>query len=334
MVNASPLVDRRRKRPGSPTTTVQAITNSLSRIGGIPLIIATTCLFSILISLTAPPSESELTTEELRQFKFQNDYHIVRSAKQRRYLLQDGGQDVFDPESGVLSENLWHRQLSLRTNAVNPIKQAEREKKRKEARRLSFGNKNWSRVAMELEEELNTMDGRLMRRMAIIPRYTDKHHFEDCVGTTIEECQSIIDVYVQAHPDDFNNQTTLMMDIRKVRELTDESYYKVVLRTNTAGTKVYGIFDDGVVHYPWSWKVNGVDSTIGPWDCDDKGEVMGPVECCGMIHDDVPTMDDNGNYLACFVEEPVGGPNNPEREDRAIVVTDGNGMVIRAPIAH
>lgn len=65
------------------------------------------------------------------------------------------------------------------------------------------------------------------------------------MGTTIEECQVIIDAYVQAHPEDFNNQTTLLMDIRKVRELTDESYYKVVLRTNIAGTHVYGIFDDG-----------------------------------------------------------------------------------------
>jgi hypothetical protein len=45
-------------------------------------------------------------------------------------------------------------------------------------------------------------------------------------------------------------------------------------------------------------------------------------------------MDDSGKYLACFVEEPVGGPNNPEREDRAIVVTDSIGIVARAPIAH
>ena len=30
----------------------------------------------------------------------------------------------------------------------------------------------------------------------------------------------------------------------------------------------------------------------------------------------------------------MGGPNNPEREDRAIVVTDGAGRVVRAPVAH
>lgn len=62
--------------------------------------------------------------------------------------------------------------------------------------------------------------------------------------------------------------------------------------------------------------------------------MMSPAECCTLIQNDVTSMDDQGNYLACFVEEPVGGPNNPEREDRAIVVTDGAGKVVRAPIAH
>ena len=53
-----------------------------------------------------------------------------------------------------------------------------------------------------------------------------------------------------------------------------------------------------------------------------------------MIQTDVDRTDDNGNFLACFVEEPVGGPDNPEREDRAIVVTDGGYMIVRAPVAH
>ena len=125
-----------------------------------------------------------------------------------------------------------------------------------------------------------------------------------------------------------------MLDIRKIREITDQSYYKVVLRTNTPGTRVYGIFDDGVVYYPWPWRVNGVDTTIGPWDCDETGNFLTPEECCSKIQEDVQAADDNGNYLACFVEEPVGGPHNPERGNRAIVVTDGNGKVIRAPVAH
>ena len=125
-----------------------------------------------------------------------------------------------------------------------------------------------------------------------------------------------------------------MLDIRKIREITDDSYYKVVLRTNKAGTKVYGIFDDGQVFYPWPWRVNGVDTTIGPWDCDESGVPLTPEECCAKIQEDVPDPDENEHYLACFVEEPVGGPHNPKRGNRAIVVTDGNGKVIRSPIAH
>ncbi len=118
-----------------------------------------------------------------------------------------------------------------------------------------------------------------------------------------------------------------------MREQTDLSYYKVVLRTNTAGTEIYGIYDDGVVYYPWPWRVNGVDMEIGPWDCDEGG-AMTPEDCCRKIQLDVSYPDDNGNYIACFVEEPVGGPHNPERDDRAIVVTDGKGTVVRAPVAH
>ncbi|KAL7546156.1 hypothetical protein ACHAWF_009498 [Thalassiosira exigua] len=173
-----------------------------------------------------------------------------------------------------------------------------------------------------------------MRRMAVIPRYADKHHFEECVGKTIEECQVLVDSYVTSHTTEFNNQTTLMLDIRKIRELTDESYYKVVLRTNVPGTKVYGIFDTGEVFYPWPWRVNGQDVTIGPWSCVEDGNLLSPEACCTLIQDDVNYADDNNNFLACFVEEPVGGPHNPELEDRAIVVTDGEGKVLRAPIAH
>lgn len=163
---------------------------------------------------------------------------------------------------------------------------------------------------------------------------TDKHHFEECVGQTIEECQTLIDIFVQANPDQFNNQTSLWLDIRKIRELTDMSYYKVVIRTNEVGNQAYGIFDDGVIYYPWPWRAGGQDTSIGPWDCQELGVYMSPADCCAMIQADVPQADDSGNYLACFVEEPVGGPNNPEREDRAIVVTDGTGKVVRAPVAH
>jgi hypothetical protein len=170
-----------------------------------------------------------------------------------------------------------------------------------------------------------------------IPVKADKHHFEECVGKTIEQCQTLIDAYVVDHPEDFKGQDSLWLDIRKIRELTDASYYKVVLRTNVAGNKVYGLFDDGMVYYPWPWKVNGIDMDIGPWSCKSESspdDFLSPQECCAKIQDDVTAMDDSGKYLACFVEEPVGGPNNPEREDRAIVVTDSIGIVARAPVAH
>ncbi|EJK45436.1 hypothetical protein THAOC_35946 [Thalassiosira oceanica] len=336
-------VDRRRRRPPSSTSFGSAsndcpakFTAYARRVGAVPLIVATTCLLSILIQVAF--RNTPHTSEEMIQ-KFHNDYVNARSMKQRRSLLQvrDGEQDAFDPENGVISENLWRRQLSVvRTENTLAVKRKEeRMKLRADERRARFGEKHWAgRITKELSDEFGADSGRPMKRMAIIPRYTDKHHFEDCVGTTIEECQVIIDAYVQAHPEDFNNQTTLLMDIRKVRELTDESYYKVVLRTNIAGTHVYGIFDDGVVHYPWQWVVNNVPTEIGPWDCDDGGNMMSPAECCTLIQNDVTSMDDQGNFLACFVEEPVGGPNNPERQDRAIVVTDGAGKVVRAPIAH
>lgn len=215
----------------------------------------------------------------------------------RRFLLNhDVGEDALD----VGLDNVWKRQLRA---------QEEGGKK--------------------------SMAGDMQRRMAVIPRYADKHHFDECVGKTVSECQILIDSYVTAHPDDFNDQTTLLLDIRKMREWTDDSYYKVVLRTNTDGTEVYGIFDDGQVYYPWPWRVEGEDKVIGPWDCSGDGiTYLSPAECCQLIQSDVVWQDDNQHYLACFVEEPVGGVHNPEREDRAIVVIDAGGEVVRAPVAH
>lgn len=118
--------------------------------------------------------------------------------------------------------------------------------------------------------------------------------------------------------------------MRKLREETDTSYYKVVLTTNLEGTLVEGIYADGMIYYPWGWQVAGEVTEVGPWDCAAKT----PEECCEMIQLDVPEMDDQGNYMACFVEEPVGGAHNPEHEDRAIGVSDNLGKIVRAPIYH
>jgi len=219
-----------------------------------------------------------------------------QQTQQRRFLL-----------NGSYQENVWKKQPRVQEKGV--------------------------KKSMATGDIASDGDG---RRMALIPRYADKHHFEECVGKTIAECQVLIDTFVAANPEQFNNQTTLLLDIRKMRELTDDSYYKVVLRTNLDGSEVYGIFDDGMVYYPWPWRVEGEDKTIGPWDCggDGGGGYLSPPECCQMIQEDVVWQDDNQHYLACFVEEPVGGPNNPEREDRAIVVIDSKGVVVRSPRAH
>lgn len=158
----------------------------------------------------------------------------------------------------------------------------------------------------------------------------NKHHFENCVGDTIASCQDKINAYVADHPGNFNGRTSLNLSVRKLREETDTSYYKVVLTTNVNGTLVDGIYADGMIYYPWGWQVSGVTADVGPWDCSAKT----PEECCETIQLEVPEMDDQGNYIACFVEEPVGGAHNPEKEDRAIGVADSGGKIIRAPIYH
>jgi len=238
-----------------------------------------------------------------------NDSSIyITQQEQRRFLQANFDETLVD---GDHEENIWRRQL--------------RARKQKNGRKL---------VQQQQQQVEGGLPEHIGRKMAAIPQYTDRFHFEDCVGKTVEECQTIIDTTVLANPEEFNNQTSLIMDLRKIREQLDISYYKVVLRTNIQGTEVTGILDDGVVYYPWPWVVNGQPNSIGPWDCAQGGVNMSPQQCCEMIQEDVTLPDDNGNYLACFVEEPVGGPNNPVMDNRAIVIVDSGGKVARAPINH
>lgn len=243
---------------------------------------------------------------------------------QRRYLTNE--EHVID----VGEENVWDRQLRARKSSLR------RQQQQKRVQPRFVGSNRQLTAAIETDYDIVDANGeRPMRRMADLPiRYPDKHHFEECVGKTLAECQTLVDLFVQSNPSMFNNQTTLLFDIRKIRELTDESYYKVVLRTNMPGNKVYGVFDDAMVYYPWPWKMAGVDTPIGPWDCQVNGTVMTPQDCCNMIQEDVSESDEYGNFLVCFVEEPVGGPHNPEQDNRAIVVSDATGVVVRAPVAH
>mmetsp|Transcript_24867 Transcript_24867/g.53646 ORF Transcript_24867/g.53646 Transcript_24867/m.53646 type:complete len:301 (+) Transcript_24867:44-946(+) len=299
---AKTKTDRRRKRrsPSSVEATSWAV---------IPLILSAGFILSFLLAFCS--NEAQRFDDGV--FPNPTNNNQQQQQQQRRFLLNE--ERVVDVG---LEENTWHRQLRVRKQQGNNNNNNKRQLKA---------------VAADSDGKIEGSDGQPMRRMALIPRYTDKHKFDECVGKTLEECQTLIDTFVTANPDQFNNQTTLMMDIRKIRELTDDSYYKVVIRTNLAGDKSLGIFDDGMIYYPWPWRVGGVDRTIGPWDCD-VGTPLTVSECCQMIQQAVPDMDDNGHYMACFVEEPVGGPNNPEREDRAIVVTNANGKVVRPPVAH
>mmetsp|Transcript_39190 Transcript_39190/g.81973 ORF Transcript_39190/g.81973 Transcript_39190/m.81973 type:complete len:301 (+) Transcript_39190:86-988(+) len=245
---------------------------------------------------------------------------MANQQKGRRFLANDEEQNKNSPKN---DENVWDRKLRVRKDQ----NQKQSEPKTSD----NVWSRSMAAAAIEAgdDRDLDSMKRRLPQEQTF-PTYEDKHHFEECIGRSVPQCQSLIDTYVSANPEEFNNQTTLLLDIRKIRELTDASYYKVVLRTDMEGEHVAGIFDDGQVFYPWPWTVHEKDLDIGPWDCKD----METPECCRMIQEDVPDPDDVGNFLACFVEEPVGTTNNPARDDRAITIIDGEGMVVRAPIAH
>eukprot|EP00985_Skeletonema_marinoi_P004338 scaffold1898_cov125-Skeletonema_marinoi.AAC.1 len=222
----------------------------------------------------------------------------------------------------LISDNVWEaelqaRQLRLTGNNLNKKQRVQIERKRMLEEDVASG---------EPSDNIWSSKG----RGPPTSRYIDKHRFEDCVGETIASCQDMINAYVANHTESFNNRTSLNLSVRKLREETDLSYYKVVLTTNLNGTLVEGIYSDGMIYYPWGWRVSGEVTDVGPWDCAEKT----PEECCETIQLDVPEMDDQGNYIACFVEEPVGGTHNPELEDRAIGVADSGGKIIRAPIYH
>jgi len=235
--------------------------------------------------------------------------------EQRRNLLSNF--DVAGPE-----ENIWRRNL-----------RAKRQRTKKNAERKLQQGGDTLLMTDSPEGEANPM-----KRMAVIDRYSDRYHFDDCVGETIADCEAIINAKVMiaqiTESGEFNNQTSLTMDIRKIRELTDYSYHKVVIRTNLDGDQADGIFEDGMIYYPWPWMVGGVGQDIGPWSCQESGVHDSPAACCTKIQEDIDYPDDNGNYIACYVEEPVGGPNNPVMENRVIVVVGGDSKVVRAPINH
>lgn len=260
----------------------------------------------LILSISNITEESNITQEQ---------------AKRRRYLLSNFDETLIDG-SGP-EENIWRRNL-----------RAKRRRTKKNAERKLLQQDDTPTLMTDSPEgEANPM-----KRMAVIDRYADRYHFDDCVGETIADCEAIINAKVMiaqiTESGEFNNQTSLTMDIRKIRELTDYSYHKVVIRTNLDGDQADGIFEDGMIYYPWPWMVNGVAQDIGPWSCQETGVHDSPAACCTKIQEDIDYPDDNGNYIACYVEEPVGGPNNPIIDGRVIVVVGADQKVVRSPINH
>ena len=228
---------------------------------------------------------------------------------------------TINQEQAKPEENIWRRNL-----------RAKRQRTKKNAeRKLLQGDTT-------LMTDSPDGEANPMKRMAVLDRYSDRFHFDDCVGETIADCEAIINAKVMiaqiTESGEFNNQTSLTMDIRKIRELTDYSYHKVVIRTTLDGDQADGIFEDGMIYYPWPWMFSGVGQDIGPWSCQENGVHVSPAACCTKIQEDIDYPDDNGNYIACYVEEPVGGPNNPIMDGRVIVVVGANQKVVRPPVNH
>ena len=180
--------------------------------------------------------------------------------QERRFLLSNL-DDVAGPE------NIWRRNL-----------RAKRRRTKKNTERKLLQGDTPTLMTDSPEGEANPM-----KRMAVIDRYADRYHFDDCVGETIADCEALINAQVQialiTESGEFNNQTSLTMDIRKIRELTDYSYHKVVIRTNLDGDQADGIFEDGMIYYPWPWMVNGVGQDIGPWSCQESPSLCWFVVC-------------------------------------------------------
>ena len=103
----------------------------------------------------------------------------------------------------------------------------------------------------------------------------------------------------------------------KERQITDEHYYKVVLVTDREKTKVVGPEGFGEVTYPFPWRYQGKQMSVGPWDCQPAGEVLSVKKCCDKIVNSVPCPDDLGNCMSCHVQ-----PGYVQGKDRVITQPD------------
>jgi hypothetical protein len=142
---------------------------------------------------------------------------------------------------------------------------------------------------------------------------TIKRCWEECIangGMTAEECKALIESEIPGHeiPD-------LMIKIRTPRDepTFNGSYWYIGIPTNYYGETTCDV-NNAVIRFPFDWEVPipGGSEVVSIPDTDCKA--MMADECCSAIMENmaasnIPTVDINGNCLACWVHavplEPV-----------------------------
>mmetsp|Transcript_19498 Transcript_19498/g.46113 ORF Transcript_19498/g.46113 Transcript_19498/m.46113 type:complete len:297 (+) Transcript_19498:117-1007(+) len=140
-------------------------------------------------------------------------------------------------------------------------------------------------------------------------------HFPDCVLAGEAECKEAILADLESNPNLYSHIGGFVeFETRKKRSVDpdDPDHDKVVLKTDSTGTKVIGLNGDCIVHYPFKWLKDGVEIAIGPWDCSlgqhpeelQYCQPLSPTDCCDMIKASIGhETDDHGHTLACYVEK-------------------------------
>lgn len=150
--------------------------------------------------------------------------------------------------------------------------------------------------------------------------------FPECREKFLEECIDIL--HAQLLELDIEAQ---LITLYKRKE-DDAEYNKVVIVTDLTAATVKGRTNDGMVQYPFSWKISDIDHRTlgveGKWNC--LGE--SPEDCCAAIKTSAPDPDMNGNYIACHIFVPIGGAGNPKKGDRIFINKSLDGRVQETPI--
>jgi len=155
-------------------------------------------------------------------------------------------------------------------------------------------------------------------------------HFPDCVLVGEAECKDAILAELASSPDLYAHIGGFVeFETRKKRAFDpeDPDHDKVVLKTDSTGTKVIGLNRDCIVHYPFMWQKDGVEVAIGPWDCSlgqhpeerQYCQPLSPTDCCELIQASIGYETDiHGDHLECYVEKE----EEPDRQKVIIVVDE------------